>query len=96
MSERERWEEWSPEYAPHVRGRYTERVWDPVLRAHEEQRVEARCEVCGQEWKGWCTSGHVRDKVATFARLHLHRDPLEAPRVERPGSLRRKKEDGGG
>lgn len=84
------WIDWCPEWAPHVRGRYTERVWDPETKLHDPQTVEVRCTFGGCEatWRTTCQSGHVREHIATFARLHLHRDPLAAPTVVRPGSMR--------
>jgi hypothetical protein len=82
------WETWDPPWAPHVRGRYTARVWDPASGMFEDQRVVADCAACGAHWEGHCASGNVRAHVDTFARVHTHRDALAAPRVEHPGSLR--------
>lgn len=89
------WELWAPAWAvlygnALVWARYTRREWDAEAGMHQEQRIEARCFACGAEWRGGCSSGHVRDKIARFARVHLmlHVDPLAAPRVVRPGSLR--------
>jgi hypothetical protein len=74
--------------APHVVGQYAVRHYNehgmPM-----PQRFEARCSICGAVWSSLCTTGAVRSHIATFAVRHLHRDPLAAERVERPGSLRR-------
>lgn len=85
-----KWVDWSPEWAPFVLGRYTERVFDEETKMHEAQQVEARCTFSGCEtaWRTSCQSGRVRDHIATFAKVHLHRDPLSAPTVVRPGSMR--------
>ena len=85
-----RWEpEWSPDWAKHVIGRFTHREYDPMTGLPEPQKVEIKCSVCGAEWKLECSSGHVRDHVNRFAGVHLHRDPLDAPRVVGKGSVRR-------
>jgi len=74
----ETWIEWSPRHALHVKGRYTPRVYDPVLLTYDEQKVEAECEMCGETWEGRCDSGRVREKITKFAAMHLHThtDPL--------------------
>lgn len=69
------WVEWSPQSAPHVKGRYTRRTFDEDGQP-EEQRWEARCETCGGSHQGGCMSGNVRSHIARFAAQHLHRDPL--------------------
>lgn len=74
------WEPWSPPWAPHVKGRYTRRVWDAVEKKHDPQRVEARCEFvgCGGVYGPTsCDSGRVRDHIDTFATNHLHRDAMD-------------------
>lgn len=85
------WEAWSPDWAPHVVGRYTKRTFDAETQLPEPQKVEIRCTFpgCNAEWKLDCSSGLVRDHVNNFAKSHTHRDPLAAPRIVRPGSLRR-------
>jgi len=83
------WIEWSPSWGgSHVKGRYTVRTFDGGM--PEPQRIECSCAKCGARWKGECLTGAVRKHIARFASVHAHVDPLEAPRVERPGSLRRK------
>jgi len=71
------WIEWRPDHAPHVLGRYTERVVDDQG-LPEPQQVTAECEWpgCGARWKTTCSSGSVRTHIARFGALHLHRDPL--------------------
>lgn len=78
LSDRSEWIDWSPEQAPHVRGRYQARVWNAEEGMHEEQRVEATCSFagCGAVFKRACTSGRVRELITTFATVHLHRDPF--------------------
>lgn len=69
------WISWRPEWASHIDGRYTEReVSEDGL--PEEQRVEAKCNTCGAEWKIGCTSGSVRQHIQKFAFIHTHTDPL--------------------
>lgn len=84
------WVEWTPANNPLIRGRYTRRTFDEDGLA-EEQRVEASCSRCGATWQGRCLSGQVRSHIARFSVVHLHRDTMAAPRVERPGSLRRRR-----
>lgn len=88
------WEAWSPEAQPHVKGRYTTRVWDAEAKMHEEQRVEMECTICGATWKLGCSSGLVRAHIANFGKAHHHKDPLGAPTIRRPGSVFRPKEKG--
>lgn len=83
----ESWVEWRPGFALHVIGRYTVRTFDEDGNP-EPQRIEAACGVCGATWQGQCLSGQVRTHIARFGAVHAHRDPLAAPRVVRPGSLR--------
>lgn len=82
------WVEWSPRQAPHVKGRYSKREFDPSTKMPKPQTVEARCERCGKAFRGLCMSGAVRGHIQRFAAHHHHTDPLDAPRVERPGSRR--------
>lgn len=75
QTQRETWSEWRPQHAPHVVGRWTQRVFDDDGMP-EEQRVEIRCEHpgCGAEFKRACISGLVQQHVQRFAIAHLHRD----------------------
>jgi hypothetical protein len=68
---------------PHVRGRFTLREVDPETGTAEPQKWEAVCEQCGVRFQGLCESGQVRRHIQRFSVLHLHRDPLAAPRVRR-------------
>lgn len=88
------WIQWSPANAPHVRGRYRPRKLDDNG-LPEAQDFEAECthvneagSRCGARRVSSCTSGRVRERIQEFAARHMHDDPLKAPRVERPGSLR--------
>jgi hypothetical protein len=82
------WIEWTPRWVgPHVHGRYTKRTFDEGM--PEPQIFKCRCDKCGATWQGECLSGAVRHHIGTFASQHTHEDPLKAPRIERPGSLRR-------
>ncbi len=49
---------------------------DPETGMRESQAFEVRCSICGQRWRGSCSSGRLREKAATFAASHVHRDPL--------------------
>jgi hypothetical protein len=68
--------EYRPQWAPHVVGTYDVRAYDPETGAPEEQRVDMYCESCCEAHRVVCRTGHVREHVASFARLHQHRDPL--------------------
>lgn len=84
----ERWTNWTPHWVgPHVEGRYTDRTFDQGM--PEPQEIECICHKCVARWKGQCLTGNVRGHIARFASQHTHEDPLKAPRVVRPGSLRR-------
>jgi hypothetical protein len=87
-------ETWSPQLALHVVGRYAVRSYNE----HgfpKPQPFEVVCQICqvknepGAHWASLCTSGQVRSHIVSFATRHLHRDPLQAPRIERPGNFRR-------
>lgn len=84
----EAWIEFAPRFAPHVKGEFTRRTFDPETRLPEPQKWRVRCAKCGASWQGECHSGQPKQHVNRFAVQHIHRDPLAAPRVERPGSRR--------
>ncbi len=66
---------YSPPFAPHVTGSYTRRE------GSGPQRYEARCAACGESYgPAVCDSGRVRERIAKFAAMHLHRDPLSSHR----------------
>lgn len=67
---------WTPEYAQHVTGAFDRRVWDPVLLKHEPQTVFIVCKHCGATHQVVCAQGRPLGHIATFARVHLHTDPL--------------------
>lgn len=87
------WEEWSPNAIPHVKGRYEKRRFNEH-KLPLPQHWEALCEKCGQKYGGPCMTGAVRTHIAAFATKHIHADPLDVPRVERPSSLRRRRMNG--
>jgi hypothetical protein len=74
--EGKRWLEYSPAWAPHVKGRFQERDVDEDG-LPDEAPVEARCETCGATFKRRCSSGLMRQHIAKFALVHLHRGPLD-------------------
>lgn len=65
--------EYSPRWAPHVKGRYSLRVLDPETHEPEEQRVEARCDLCGDRYKNVCRQGMPRNHILKFAAVHSHK-----------------------
>lgn len=77
LDEGKRRETWSPSWAPHITGTYDVRTYDPETGVPDEQRVDIRCGSCGSTHRVVCRTGHVREHVATFARVHAHRDPLQ-------------------
>lgn len=80
MNPEEVWIDYSPPWAPHVKGRYTERTVDPETRQPTEQRYVVKCEKCGAQWgPTTCLSGMVRQHIVNFAIAHPHRDPLIDP-----------------
>ena len=71
------WKEYAPLYAPHVKGRYTERTYDQENgNKPEPQKVEVHCENCGKRYKAECLQGQPRQHIARFANIHLHRNPM--------------------
>lgn len=70
--------EYSLHWSPHVKGRYTERTVDEDG-IPEEQKVEAFCQVCNTMFRRTCSSGMVRQHIAMFAQVHVHRNPLSDP-----------------
>jgi hypothetical protein len=72
------WVEWRPTYATHVLGKYTSPRRDPETMEQLEQVYVIECEKCSQRWGPLkCTTGAVRNHIATFAIAHLHRSPLD-------------------
>lgn len=70
---RETWSAWTPAHAPHVTGKWTQRVFDSDGMP-EEQRVVIDCKVCGAHYERGCTSGLVQSHIQRFSFVHLHRD----------------------
>lgn len=68
--------QWSPQFAPHVKGWYEQRQYDQETGLPETQRWGAECAICGTKWQGSCDSGQVRKHIQRFAIVHLHRDPM--------------------
>lgn len=76
---------WAPRWAPHVIGRFSDRVVNDDGTA-EPQRYVISCSRCGATWgPAVCTSGLVENHIAKFALSHAHRDPLTDPM---PGARR--------
>lgn len=73
--------EWSPHFAPHVKGRYEPRTYNREAGMHNPQAIYMHCtfEGCGTKWNTVCSTGQVRGQIARFAARHLHRDPFEKP-----------------
>lgn len=73
---------YSPEWAPHVIGRYKPRQWDkqgdPV-----PIEILMSCTRCGAGRRVTSSTGQVKAAICRFARAHLHRDPLSDERKER-------------
>lgn len=70
-------ESYSPRWCPHVTGTF-ERKTDNVTGLPEPTMVEMHCTTCGDRTSVKCFFGVPRTKVATYATLHVHRDPLDA------------------
>lgn len=68
-----------PAWAPHIEGYYFARPINEDGQP-EEAEVGAKCTVCGESFKKMCLSGLMRQHIAVFARVHLHRDPLQVKR----------------
>ena len=86
MTEPTELQEWRPDWARHVVGRYEPRRYEDGQPL--PQKVVMHCETCGADWQAECPSGNVRRHIQNFAHAHAHRDPLAAPTVVRPGSRR--------
>ncbi len=80
------WEDFRPQFAPHVLGRYEQRQYEDGMPL--TQHWTALCERCGAAHQGACDSGQVRKHIQRFALVHLHADPMTAPRVVAQGSAR--------
>jgi hypothetical protein len=82
MSEGEvRWITFSPRWAPHVVGEYTDRKLDPATGKPSGQTWKVRCGKCGATFGPLaCDTGMVRSHIGKFAVLHNHSDPL-APKA---------------
>ncbi len=90
----DQWLDWSPPWAPHVKGSYTVRVRGESGFC-EPQKIRMQCDfelepgrTCGATWQTVCTSGNVRSHINNFAKAHAHQDFPHPPRIERPGSKR--------
>lgn len=81
-------ETWSPEWAPHVVGRWNKRTLDPETGEPEPQMVHMACAQCGATYRVRCTSGAVRSWVNRFANVHFHGNPLDPGRVKRMAEAR--------
>lgn len=68
--------EYSPPFAPLVKGEHESRKHDPETGAVLPLKWSARCAGCGESIEAVCDSGRVRERIAKWAVLHLHRDPL--------------------
>lgn len=68
-------EAYSPQWAPHVKGVYERAMDDDGL--PEPTWVLLACDKCRGTHRVHCTSGAPRQHVQAFARLHLHRDPMD-------------------
>jgi len=88
MSDEKQWIPFVPTFAPHVEGQYTRREYDDETGLPEPQLWKVVCKKCGGTWQGECHSGQVRVHINRFAVVHVHRDPLEAVKIVRPGSKR--------
>ena len=86
------WETYTPNFAPHITGRYAVREFEPDGMPKSQQWT-AHCGKCDRTHRGFCDSGQVRKHIKDFAMRHLHDDALAAPRVTSPGSLRVGKPD---
>ncbi|HEY2516979.1 MAG TPA: hypothetical protein VGI39_39175 [Polyangiaceae bacterium] len=67
---------WSPTWAPHVTTSYAEET-DPETGEREPQRIVARCENCGTDFRCKCPSGRAEQRVIAFAFLHRDCPPKE-------------------
>ena len=75
QAKRETFNEWRPDHAPHVLGRWSLRVFDDDGMP-EEQKVVITCDLCGGRFERGCSSGLVQAHISRFAVVHLHRDAL--------------------
>ena len=64
------WESWKPDWAGHVRAKYTPVVYDARGMVDEPGHVECACDNCGATWKQECSSGAMRAHIQTFCKVH--------------------------
>lgn len=62
--------EFSPNWAPHIKGWYEDR--EVVDGEPQEAPVGATCGVCKDSFKRLCLSGLMRQHIVNFARAHAH------------------------
>lgn len=74
-------ETFSPQWAPHIIGRYNKRVIDPETGESDPQIVRIVCGKCNAAYQVKCTTGAVRAWVNRFATVHYHGDPLDPGHV---------------
>jgi hypothetical protein len=74
---------WGPAWAPHVQGSWEDRTLDEDG-LPQEAHVEAACSECGATYQRTCTSGLMRDHIARFALVHVHRDSFTHPLPRKP------------
>lgn len=81
MADERKTVEYRPPWAPHVVGRYPERLWDKEASAWVEQKIIMTCEHpgCGGSFQTTCSSGMTREHVNNFAKSHVHRDVFKDP-----------------
>jgi hypothetical protein len=71
-----KWTEYSPPFALHVKGKFTERKVDQDTGMPDPQLIVADCEICKAHWQGSCMTGNVRNWIHKFGLIHIHRDPF--------------------
>lgn len=71
-------EEYSPKWAPHVKGVYSREV-DPETGQPEPTWVMLSCSICQDVHRVRCDSGAPRNWVLKYATAHVHRDALKEP-----------------
>lgn len=92
MSEKIFSEPWSPNWAPHVSGKWTERVI--VDDEIEPSVVVMVCDLCKAEHKAICRTGNVKGWINRYASVHLHGDPLDPARVHAMAEAAKRSREG--
>lgn len=76
---------WSPPWATHVKGYWTERETDPDTKLPLPQDIYMCCEHCKGEFNTTCSTGSIKTHITRFGWIHLHKDAFD-PSYKKEGT----------